>query len=62
MQPMIRRIFRCTLWLAPGAGLFTTSCGADVRDAVTAASLDFVQQSAFDLLTALVSVNGLFGV
>ncbi len=58
---MTRRIFRWMLWLAPGAGALTTSCGADVRDAVTAASLDFVQQSAFDLLTALISVNDLLG-
>jgi hypothetical protein len=59
---MTPRIYRWLLWLAPGAGLMTSSCGADVRDAVTAASLDFVQQSVFDLLSALISVNDLLGV
>jgi hypothetical protein len=43
---------RALLWLAPGAALFGTSCGAEIRASAIGAAADFVGSSLSTLLDA----------
>ncbi len=47
------------LWLAPGATLLGTSCGAEMRASAISAGADFVGTSLGKLLEAWVPVNNL---
>jgi hypothetical protein len=53
------RAMRAMVWLAPGATLLGTSCGAEVRDAVIAAGADFVGASLGTILETLIPVDTL---
>lgn len=51
-----RFVIRVLIWALPGGMILTTSCGRDVRNALTDAGTTFLAQSASDLLQALFPV------
>jgi len=53
----VTRTVRLIMWLVPGAGMFGSSCASDVRESLVAASLDFVEESAGEVLNALIPVD-----
>ena len=56
------RVARYLIWLLPGATVLGGGCSArDVRDSLVAAGLDFVQDSALELLDAAFPVAELLG-
>ena len=49
------------LWLAPGAALFGTSCGAEVRSSAISAGADFVGTSLGKILEVAFPVDNWLG-
>ena len=57
-SPWIIRLVQRMMWLVPGAAIVGTSCGlTDIRDAAVAAGLDFVEDSASEVLNAVFPVG-----
>lgn len=50
---------KALLWLAPGAALFGTSCGAEMRASAIGAAADFLGASIGTLLEAYIPVDNL---
>jgi hypothetical protein len=50
---------KALLWLAPGATLLGTSCGAEMRASAIGAGADFVGTSLGKLLEAFIPVDDL---
>ena len=55
----VTRTAKMILWLAPGATLLGTSCGAEMRASAIGAAADFLGASLGDLLEAWVPVTNL---
>ena len=58
----VSRLMRGVMWLVPGAAVLGTHCSAsDIRDALVSAGLDFVQDSASQVLSTLIPVEEIMG-
>lgn len=55
------RLIKAILWIAPGATLLGTSCGAEVRASLIGAGADFAGDSLSTILQALIPVEDLVG-
>lgn len=54
-----QRMVKWIVLLAPGAGVLGTSCAEDIRRAVVAAGLDFVEGAAGTALETFIPVDEL---
>lgn len=53
----IRQWAKVLMWLVPGAWVLGSSCASDIQDSLRAAGMDFVEESAGQVLGELLPVD-----
>ncbi|GMU22465.1 MAG: hypothetical protein AMXMBFR13_25510 [Phycisphaerae bacterium] len=53
----MKLVGRMVMWLVPGSMVLGTSCGAQLKDSVVGAGVDFVGQSVLTALEILIPVE-----
>jgi len=53
----VTRFFKTAVRLSPGLLLYGSSCASDVRDTLTAAGLDFIGDTAGDVLRTILPIG-----